>query len=513
VSHEGHGRRARSGAASATPGVITFGSFSPGDRLADRYRLDEHVDDDWAGRQIWHGTDTTLRRPVALVLRQPGGEPAAGMLTTAVAMSRLVHPHIVSVYDAVDEGQFAYLVREWVQGVSLRDVLRQSPLDAERTTLVVHAISEAVSALHANGIVHGNIHPGTILIADDGRVVLADAAADGTVDAEADVRAVGAVLYACLTGHWPYAEAGHSSLPDAKRDSNGRLASPRQVRGGIPRYLDEVATDLLDHRLEPPAPGALAVDFARLTTTQAQERDYDYDDDGPMGFGADRSARRRSSGRLALGIAVLAGIALIGAFVGVKLLNSGSGPNPQPSQAGNIGPSVTAGPVGTPIAIGPNQVRIVDPPRGDGGELAGAGLTVDGKDTTGWATSDYTRPNFGGLKPGMGILIDLGVPTKVTEVRVLVNKPGSSIELRAGDTDPGIGITDNAAARQADQQIYKTYRPIGQPLDDFQGTRMVFDLDNVTTRYLMVWITNLPPKGNRYSLTVNEITVIGSSSS
>src|SRR5262249_6119243 len=150
-----------------------------------------------------------------------------------------------------------YLVREWVQGVSLRDVLRQSPLDADRTTLVVHAISEAVSALHANGIVHGNIHPGTILIADDGRVVLADAPADAPVDAEADVRALGAVLYACLTGHWPYAEAGHSSLPDAKRDSNGRLASPRQVRGGVPRYLDEVATDLLDHRLEPPASGAL----------------------------------------------------------------------------------------------------------------------------------------------------------------------------------------------------------------------------------------------------------------
>jgi hypothetical protein len=42
---------------------------------------------------------------------------------------------------------------------------------------------------------------------------------------------------------------------------------------------------------------------------------------------------------------------------------------------------------------------------------------------------------------------------------------------------------------------------------------MVFDLDNVTTQYLMVWITNLPPKGDRYSLTVNEITVIGSPAS
>jgi hypothetical protein len=512
VSHEGQGRRGRSGAAPATPGVITFGSFAPGDRLADRYRLDEHVDDDWAGRQIWRGTDTTLRRPVALVLRQPGGESAAGMIATAEALSRLVHPHIVSVYDALDEGHFAYLVREWVPGVSLRDVLRQAPLDAERTTLVVHAIAEAVAALHAAGIVHGNIHPGTILIADDGRVVLADAHADGPADAEADVRALGAVLYACLTGHWPYAEAGHSSLPDAKRDSMGRLASPRQVRGGIPRYLDEVATDLLDHRIEPPAPAALAVDFARLAT-QGGDGDYDYDDDGPMGFGADHGGGRRRSGRIAVGIAGLAAIALIGAFIGIRVLGSGSGAQPQPSQAGNSVPTISAGPAGTPIAIAPNQVRIVDPPRGDGGELADAALTVDGKDSTGWPTSDYTRPDFGGLKPGMGVLLDLGGPTKVSEVRVLVNKTGSSIELRAGNSDPGIGITDNAAARAADAQIVKDYTPVGQPLNNFDGTRMVFDLDNVTTRYLMVWITNLPPHGDRYQLIVDEITVIGSASS
>ena len=151
---------------------MTFGAAAAGEVLVDRYRLEEHVDTDTAGRQIWRGIDTVLRRPVALVIRQPGGEAAAGMLTAAVAASRLVHPHLVSVYDAIDEGHRAYLVREWVPGVALRDVLAPGPLDAERATLVTHAIAEAVAALHAAGIVHGNIHPGTVLIADDGRVVL-----------------------------------------------------------------------------------------------------------------------------------------------------------------------------------------------------------------------------------------------------------------------------------------------------------------------------------------------------
>ena len=281
---------------------MTFGAATAGEVLVDRYRLEEHIDTDTAGRQIWRGIDTVLRRPVALVIRQPGGEAAAGMLTVAVAASRLVHPHLVSVYDAIDEGHRAYLVREWVPGIALRDVLSQSPLDAERATLVTHAVAEAVAALHAAGIVHGNIHPGTILIADDGRVVLLDAHADAPTDPEYDVRAVGAVLYACLTGHWPYAEAGRSALPDAVRDGHGRISRPRQIRGGIPAHLDEIATELLDPQVEPPPASALAAEFARLANQG--DTDYDgggyeqYDEDrhgsGPMGFGPDRGGGRRS---------------------------------------------------------------------------------------------------------------------------------------------------------------------------------------------------------------------------
>ena len=280
MSHEGGEHRGAPGSQPGVPGVMTFGASAAGELLADRYRLDDHIDTDAAGRQIWRGTDMVLRRPVALVVRQPGGEAAAPMLTAAVAASRLVHPHIVSVYDAIDDGHRAYLVREWVPGVALRDVLRNAPLDPERATLVTHAIAEAVAALHAAGIVHGNVHPGTVLIADDGRVVLADPHAEGPATVEGDVRALGGILYACLTTHWPFAEAGHATLPDAPRDNAGRLASPRQVRGGIPRHLDEIAAQVLDPRNAPPAASALAAEFARLAM-QGVESDYD-DDAGPM---------------------------------------------------------------------------------------------------------------------------------------------------------------------------------------------------------------------------------------
>jgi hypothetical protein len=514
VSHEGDGRRAGPGGPPGVPGVMTFSAATVGEILVDRYRLEEHIDTDTAGRQIWRGVDTVLRRPVALVIRQPGGEAAAGMLTVAVAASRLVHPHLVSVYDAIDEGHRAYLVREWVPGVALRDVLNQSPLDPERATLVTHAVAEAVAALHTAGIVHGNIHPGTILIADDGRVVLLDAHADAPSDSEYDVRAVGAVLYSCLTGHWPYAEAGRSALPDAVRDGHGRLSRPRQVRGGIPGHLDEIATELLDPQVEPPPAPALAAEFARLATHGDTDYDGggydDYEDDrhssGPMGFGPDRgSGRRFAGGKLALGIAVLTVIAVIGVYISVRALNDNPASDPTQTAPVASATSGATGNGGAPIALRSDQIRIVDPPQGDRTEFEGFEQLVDGNETTGWTTDTYERAAFGDLKPGMGILVNLGAPRKVTAVRVIVDQQGASVSLRAGTSDPG-------NTSDGDKSIANTFTPLGPSLDDHPGTNMVLPVpeDKQTVQYLLVWITKLPqPEPGEFRLTVNEIVVLG----
>lgn len=510
MSHEGEAHRAE-------PGVMTFGEPVEGEIFADRYQLEEHVDTDAAGRQIWRGLDVVLRRPVAVVIRQPGGEAAAAMLTMAVAASRLVHPHIVSVYDAIDEVDRAYLVREWVAGVALRDVLRQSPLDAERATLVTHAIAEAVAALHAAGIVHGNVHPGTILIADDGRVVLTDAHADGMPDPESDIRAIGAVLYACLTSQWPYAEAGHSTLPDAVRDSTGRLATPRQVRGGIPSHLDEIAADLLDRTNTPPSAAVVATEFARLATQGSADQEYDsqydpqydYDDEserGPMGFAAtDGGGRRRAGGKLALGVAVLTVIAIAGAFIGARVLGSSDTPDTI-----GTGPdaTITSAPAtpgsGKPIPLTAQQIRLVDPTGGDRTEFKDLAKTIDNNETTGTDTDEYSKANFGGLKPGMGILINLGAPTKVGVVKVTVNLQGASFSLRTGTTDPG-------ATGVGDLSIANTYTPIST-LDDHRGTVMVFPVgqDQKEVQYLLIWISKLPldPSKNKFQVAINEISVL-----
>lgn len=231
MTQVGEGQEAEESA----PQVMTFGAPTAGEILAERYELVEHINNDSAGRLVWRGVDVILRRPVAVVLRYPGGDSATEMLQGAVAASRVIHPNLVGVYDAIDEAERAYVVREWVDGQSLRELVTDGPMDPARATTIGNAVASALAAVHATGMVHGNVHPGTVMISDDGRVVLADARTDGADSQQSDVRAIGGVLYFALTGHWPHAEAplrgataghGRAAIPDAVRDAAGAIAAP-----------------------------------------------------------------------------------------------------------------------------------------------------------------------------------------------------------------------------------------------------------------------------------------------
>jgi hypothetical protein len=493
-----------------SPPVMTFGPPTAGEILAERYELTEHVNDDSAGRQVWRGVDVVLRRPVAVVMRYPGGESAMEMLQAAVAASRVIHPNLVGVYDAIDEGERAYVVREWVDGTSLREAVANEPLDPARATTVAHSVSGAVAAVHATGMVHGNVHPGTVLIADDGRVVLADARADGGTP-ESDVRAIGGILYFALTGQWPVAETGRAGADrDAVRDAGGGLAAPRQIRAGVPTYLDDLAMDLLDPRLAVPASDVLAAELGRLDA--AADEQY-LDDVGPLRFAAavDDDGPRLSAGsrrNVVAGVAGLLVIALAGLVIGVNALTGGAeetdAREPQATAGADAGgsgspdqPSVAQP---KPVELGPDQVRIVDPDSRKRDELRGASKIVDGDTETSWDTDTYTTAAFGGLKRGMGVLIDLEEPREVSDVQVTLSSTGASVELRGGSTDA-------PATRSGDQEIVRTYSRIGAPYEAYSATTMTFSAfqPDQKFRYLLVWITKLP--ADEKKIGVQEITV------
>ncbi|MFG3604138.1 protein kinase family protein [Micromonospora chersina] len=521
VTQVGEGQEAEE----TSPPVVTFGAPTAGEVLAERYELVEHINNDSAGRLVWRGVDVVLRRPVAVVLRYPGGDSATEMLQAAVAASRVIHPNLVGVYDAIDEDDRAYVVREWVDGQSLRElVAADGPLDPARATAIGSAVASALAAVHATGMVHGNVHPGTVMISDDARVVLADARTDGADSQENDLRAVGGVLYFALTGHWPHGEAplhgataghGRAALPDAVRDAAGAIAAPRQVRAGVPAYLDDLTMDLLDPEIAPPSSDVLSAELNRLDIPADE---HFLEQAGPLRFTADTedepSPLAAAGGRkVALGIAGLLAVALVGLLIGISALGGDDKdktkePVAQPSSSAPAGggTSAPAAPVGK-LTI--QDVRIIDPESRDRAEVRNAEKVIDGDPNEGWETASYrNNGKFGGLKKGMGIWIDLGAPHTVKAIQATLSSTGASAELRAGKNE-------FPSSSSGDKQLVAAYTErIGQPFEEHDGTTMVFDGFNPEEKYqyLLFWITELPEKdgGGGWKLGVQEITVQGS---
>jgi eukaryotic-like serine/threonine-protein kinase len=512
VTQNGEGQEAPGG----IPQVLTFGAPTVGEVLAERYQLEEHINNDSLGRQMWRGVDVILRRPVAVVLRYPGGESASEMLSAAVAASRIVHPHLVGVYDAIDEDDRAYVVREWVDGSSLRELVADGPLDPDRAATIACAIADAIAAIHATGMAHGNIHPGTVLIAGDGRVVLTDARADEATTPEADLRAIGAVLYCALTSHWPHAEAGPTPVLDAIRDNEGNLAAPRQMRGGVPAFLDELTMDLLNPALSVPAADVLVGELSRFE----QEGGHPlFAGEESLGFQtfdatADMAApSRRANRKIMVGAIALVVIALAGVLGAVQVLSgNGKGDNAGGKLGSTSAPQRTGRAPVTDFKPAPDQVHIVDDVKGGHNENdTDVKKTVDGDPGTGWRTDQYQgAPNFGNLKSGMGLLIDLGAEKHVVSVNLQLAMPGATIELHSSSDKPSDSGTYALASSEGDVlKVNSVDFPRVGDVKENTGTNVLLNaVPDTAVRYLVVWITKLPSVGNgKYQEGIQEITV------
>jgi serine/threonine kinase PknH len=155
--------------------------------------------------------------------------------------------------------------------------------------------------------------------------------------------------------------------------------------------------------------------------------------------------------------------------------------------------SPTADPELRPIAI--RGVSAFDP-EGDGSEHDElAELAADGDPETEWYTERYEQADLGGLKSGVGLLLDLGTRAPLAEIVIRTPSGGWTFELRTSD--------DGAIA--------------GEPLPDQEGrtshvagTRTVVGLDGAEVRYLVLWITDLPPAPDGgYRAFIQEVEVRG----
>lgn len=461
--------------------------------LDERYHLDRQLRTR-AGVEFWRATDTILDRTVAIHLVAGLTKAAAAELTAAAGRAGQVpDARWVRVLDVGSRTEArrttVWIVSEWVDGTSLADTVRREPLRPPAAATVVLACSQAVSAARRAGAAPGGLYPEEVLLTADGQTRLTGlelrralaAAGQGAGPAPGDLddtRALGGLLFAALTGRWPLPFG--SSLPPPRR---GDGLHPRQQRRGVPRDLDEITATALTGRYPDPDALGRALSGVPLANPTLEADDPDH------------PARDRIR-RIAWWVIPPLLVAAAGLTAWEVGSNLGKVPGadrttPTLARPHNDGNKRSGS---TRVWSAPPTVSSFDPDGDRTEDPGGTGLAVDADPSTAWSTDTYHgSPRFGGLKPGVGLLIDLGRPKRVSAARLQVLQAGADVELRAGDTRP--------------QQA--TDLPIVGRVSDLPSTDRIALTDSTTARYWLLWITSLPKTGSDdYSLGVAEVALL-----
>ncbi|MER5194802.1 serine/threonine-protein kinase [Streptomyces sp. NPDC002755] len=251
--------------------------------LAGRYRLGDVLGRGGMGT-VWRAEDETLGRTVAVKeLRFPGNidEDEKRRLITrtlreAKAIARIRNNSAVTVFDVVEEDDRPWIVMELVEGKSLAEVIREDGvLEPKRAAEVGLAILDVLRSAHREGILHRDVKPSNVLIAEDGRVVLTDfgiAQVEGDPSITSTGMLVGAPSYIS-----PERARGHKPGPAADLWSLGGLlyaaveGSPPYDKGSAIATLTAVMTEQLE---EPKNAGPLKdVIYGLLTKDPARRLD------------------------------------------------------------------------------------------------------------------------------------------------------------------------------------------------------------------------------------------------
>ncbi|CAL9463173.1 serine/threonine-protein kinase [Streptomyces sp. Tu 3180] len=439
--------------------------------LAGRYRLGDVLGRGGMGT-VWRAEDETLGRTVAVKeLRFPSNideEEKRRLITRtlreAKAIARIRNNSAVTVFDVVQEDDRPWIVMELVEGKSLAEVIREDGLlEPRRAAEVGLAVLDVLRSAHREGILHRDVKPSNVLIAEDGRVVLTDfgiaqvegdpsitstgmlVGAPSYISPErarghkpgpaADLWSLGGLLYAAVEGSPPYdkgsAIATLTAVMTEPLEEPKNAGPLRDVIHGLltkdpaQRLDDAGARAMLNAVIHAPEAGAAGSEPADATKVVPLPGQPGGRDDAGGKRGEEAGERLRGALRSVRKAAVAAGSA--GAAARAK-----SGSTGTPSAAGGTRAAGTASSPSAPAAAPGSRAGT-----GSGAQTAAQGAPASGGRSSGWPV--VPPPDLPARPAPRAPLTDV-VPRRtlvVIAVAVVLAVLGAVLALTLGGDDEG----------------------------------------------------------------------------
>ncbi|MET9493984.1 serine/threonine protein kinase [Streptomyces sp. NPDC006552] len=485
-----------------------------GHKLARRYRLEECVTR-LDGFSSWRAVDEKLRRAVGVHLLPADHPRARSVLAAARSSALLGDPRFVQVLDAVEENDLVYVVHEWLpDATELTALLAIGSLEAHDAYQMVSQISYAMAAAHREGLAHLRLTPSAVLRTSTGqwriRGLAVNAALRGITSEtpqRTDTEAIGALLYAALTQRWPYENDayGLSGLPKGVG-----LIAPDQVRAGVHRGLAELAMRALANdgatasrqeppcttsedlvkaigempKIRPPEPAFTAPPEYQRTTYQQGS----YGRVTPPGPTqpvptppAPLQSRTGRALKWAVSALLIAALGLGSWQLADALMNRSKSDGTEETHItdGDGGGKEDKKPV-KPITIQDAREYVAE---GDAQAPGDVAQTYDDDSSTFWRTKSFLDGPEMVIKPGVGIVYDLGSAKDVS---------AASIGLRYGGDHTSVSLY---AADSLTPASVDGLKRIGAKTRTTTASAGIKADKPVNTRYVLVWLTALPHAG------------------
>ncbi|MGX7111387.1 Stk1 family PASTA domain-containing Ser/Thr kinase [Gemella cuniculi] len=237
--------------------------------ICNRYKILDHLGTGGMAT-VWLGHDTILDRDVAIKtfkIDANDKDAVKRFNREAKAVTSLSHPNIVSIYDVENEGDFYYLILEYVEGMTLKDYMIKNPkIPIETIVHIAKQIADGLSHAHQNGIIHRDIKPQNILMKPDLTCKITDfgiarAYGDTTLTqtnqmlgtvyylspeqargnvatAQSDIYSLGILIFEMITGQIPF--KGESAVAIALKHLQEELPDIDKYREGVPQSVKNI---------------------------------------------------------------------------------------------------------------------------------------------------------------------------------------------------------------------------------------------------------------------------------